>query len=233
MAALPVPALAPAVVIPTPDLHDFKYSDLFKATEDEISAVAWCQNNGLIAKDKMCVSTSMSVQRVMQESTQLADVINQASHLTSSIAHLLSKTAPPSVFSHEPYPPLASQNNVTILNELKRVVCSNILSWPLELPCRKLVCTRCVVERVAASTTDVLVQSMGCHRDVKAGSYEGHECTPSLTAGEEREAAALLKRAISTSSDKGTIQLPTEGALMDFMHLTKANNRPQLLAPGL
>ena len=39
MAALPVPALAPAV-IPTPDLHEFKYSDLFKATEDEISAIA-------------------------------------------------------------------------------------------------------------------------------------------------------------------------------------------------
>eukprot|EP00731_Ephydatia_muelleri_P009246 Em0004g1584a len=52
MAALPVPVLAPAV-FPTPDLHDFKYSDLFKATEDEISAIAWCQNNGLIAKDKM------------------------------------------------------------------------------------------------------------------------------------------------------------------------------------
>ena len=55
MAALPVPVLAPAV-FPTPDLHDFKYSDLFKATEDEISAIAWCQNNGLIAKDKMCAS---------------------------------------------------------------------------------------------------------------------------------------------------------------------------------
>ena len=52
-----------------------------------------------------------------------------------------------------------------------------------------------------------------CHRDVKAGCYEGHECTPSLTAGEEREAAASLKRAISTSSDKGIIQLPTEGAV--------------------
>ena len=39
MAALPVPVL-----------------DLFKATEDEISAIAWCQNNGLIAKDKMCAS---------------------------------------------------------------------------------------------------------------------------------------------------------------------------------
>ena len=99
-----------------------------------------------------CVSTSMSVQRVMQESTQLAEVVNRASHLTSSIAHLL-KIAPPPGFSHEPYPPLASQNNVIVLNELKCVVCSNILSRSLELPCRKLVCTRCVVERVAASTT--------------------------------------------------------------------------------
>ena len=156
------------------------------------------------------------------------------------IAHLL-KIAPPPVFSHEPYPPLASQNNMTVLNELKCVACSNILSRPLELPCRKLVCTRYVVEQVAASTTvypccsadgsvvpreirpasnvtlllqkDVLVQCMVCHRDVKAGCYEGHECTPSLTAGEEREAAALLKRAISTSPDKGIIQLSTEEAV--------------------
>ena len=180
----------------------------------------------------------MSVQRVMQESTQLAEVVNQASHLTSSIAHL----APPPGFSHEPYPPLASQNNMTVLNELKCVVCSNILSRSLELPCRKLVCTRCVVERVAASTTvcpccsadgslvsreirpasnvtllllkDVQVQCMVCHRDVTAGCYDGHECIPSLTAGEEREAAALLKRALSTSPDKGIIQLPTEGAVI-------------------
>ena len=40
----------------TPNLHDFKYSDLSKATEDEIGAIAWCQNNGLIAKDNMCAS---------------------------------------------------------------------------------------------------------------------------------------------------------------------------------
>ena len=31
---------------------------------------------------------------------------------------------------------------------------------------------------------DVLVlQCVGCHRDVKAGCYEGHECTPFLTGG--------------------------------------------------
>ncbi|KAL5478035.1 hypothetical protein EMCRGX_G024910 [Ephydatia muelleri] len=119
------------------------------------------------------------------------------------------KIAPPPIFSHEPYPPLASQNSSTVMNELKCVVCSNIVTQPLELPCRKLACTRCVVERVAASspvcpccsedsTLDVLVQCAECHRDVKAGCYEEHECTPSLTFVEEREAAALLKRAVFT-----------------------------------
>ena len=77
----------------------------------------------------------------------------------------------------------------------------------------------------------------------------GHECTPSLTAGEEREAAALLKRAISTSPDKGIIHCLQKEQLSlfsitylvmsyltipnsDDIHATKAN-RPQLLASGL
>ena len=53
---------------------------------------------------------------------------------------------------------------------------------------------------------DVLVQCVVCHRDVKAGCYEEHEWTQSLTAGEEREAAGLLKWAISTSPDQATVQ---------------------------
>ena len=62
---------------------------------------------------------------------------------------------------------------------------------------------------------DVLVQCVGCHRDMKAGCDDGHECTPYLVAGEEREAGALLKRAISISPDQaGIIQLPTEGTIM-------------------
>ena len=137
-------------------------------------------------------------------------------------AHLW-KIAPPPVFSWEP--PLSSQNNMTVLDELKCVACANVLSQPLELPCGKLACTSCIVEQVTASATvcpcclldgglvptkirpasnliqlllkDVLVQCVECHRDVKAGYYEEHECTQSLTAGEEREAAGLLKRAIS------------------------------------
>ena len=61
--------------------------------------------------------------------------------------------------------------------------------------------------------SDVLIHCTDCCRDVKAGDYEGHECVPSLTPEEEKQAAGLLKRAISTSPGKGIIQLPTGGTV--------------------
>ena len=61
--------------------------------------------------------------------------------------------------------------------------------------------------------SDVLVNCTDCSRDIKAGDYEGHDCVPSLTPEEEKQAAGLLKRAISTSPDKGIIQLPTGGTV--------------------
>ena len=68
---------------------------------------------------------------------------------------------------------------------------------------------------------DVLIQGVGCHRDMKAGCHDWHECTPYLTASEEREAAALLKRAMSTSPDQaGIIQLPTGGTVLNVFNLT-------------
>ncbi|KAL5463678.1 hypothetical protein EMCRGX_G032597 [Ephydatia muelleri] len=167
------------------------------------------------------------------------------------IAHL-EKIAPPPVLLHEPSPPLASVNNQLMLKELKCAVCSNILSQPLELLCGALVCAKCLQEWIAASgavncpccseggplvsshvrpapgvilllLSDVLVHCTDCSRDVKAGDYEGHECVPSLTPEEEKQAAGLLKRAISTSPDKGIIQLPTGGTPMTFMHVTRAH----------
>ena len=157
------------------------------------------------------------------------------------IAHL-EKIAPPPVLLHEPSPPLASVNNQLMLKELKCAVCFNILSQPLELQCGALVCAKCLQEWIAASGAvncpccseggplvsshvrpapgvilllllDVLVHCTDCSRDVKAGGYEGHECVPSLTPEEEKQAAGLLKRAISTSPDKGIIQLPTGGTV--------------------
>ena len=153
------------------------------------------------------------------------------------IAHL-EKIAPPPVLLREPSPPLASMNNQLMLKELKCALCSNILSQPLELQCGALVCVKCLQEWIAATgavncpccsedgplvsshvrrapgvilllLSDVLVNCTDCSRDIKAGDYEGHDCVPSLTP-EEKQAAGLLKRAISTSTDKGIIQLPEQ-----------------------
>ena len=46
-----------------------------------------------------------------------------------------------------------------------------------------------------------------------ADTYEVHKCTPSLTPDEEREAVVLLKKAISTSTEKGIIHLATGGTV--------------------
>ena len=59
------------------------------------------------------------------------------------------------------------------------------------------------MEQVAASTTvcpccsadGSLVPRENATEMQRLVAYEDHECTPSLTAGEKREAAALLKRA--------------------------------------
>ncbi|KAL5515286.1 hypothetical protein EMCRGX_G000435 [Ephydatia muelleri] len=69
-----------------------------------------------------------------------------------------------------------------------------------------------------------MVHCVSCSRDVKADAYEAHKCTPSLTPNEEREAVVLLKKAISTSTEKGIIHLATGGTPMTFIQVTKARN---------
>ena len=51
---------------------------------------------------------------------------------------------------------------------------------------------------------------VSCNRDVKADAYESHKC---LTPDEEREAVVLLKKAISTSTEKSIIHLETGGTV--------------------
>ena len=51
---------------------------------------------------------------------------------------------------------------------------------------------------------------VSCNRDVKADAYESHKC---LTPDEGREAVVLLKKAISTSTEKSIIHLETRGTV--------------------
>ena len=56
------------------------------------------------------------------------------------ITHLW-KISPLPIVLHEPCPLTAAKNSMSILKELKCVLCSNILTQPLELACSPLVCT--------------------------------------------------------------------------------------------
>ena len=171
-----------------------------------------------------------------------AGTVHQAGISPNTLIAHLQKIASPAAFLHEPSPPLASVNNLSILEKLKCAICANVLSQPLELMCSALVCTTCLTESIAASgavscpccsndgpllpthvrrasnailllLSDVRRHCAGCNRDIRSGDYEGHECVPSLTPEEEKQAAELLKRAISTSPDKGVVQLATGGAV--------------------
>ena len=59
------PPAVPAVPA-VPDLTSFKYADLFKTTDNELSAISWCQNNGLIAKDRKYTCGSPTEMRERQ-----------------------------------------------------------------------------------------------------------------------------------------------------------------------
>ena len=62
----------------------------------------------------------------------------------SSITASIKRLVPP---HHSPNRdvPLASTNNPAILEHLQCPICMDILFQPLELPCRTLVCTACIV----------------------------------------------------------------------------------------
>ena len=49
--------VVPAVAFP--DLTSFKYCNLFKEMETELSAIKWCQTNGLLTKDNMCACNEL------------------------------------------------------------------------------------------------------------------------------------------------------------------------------
>eukprot|EP00731_Ephydatia_muelleri_P006415 Em0003g663a len=144
---------------------------------------------------------------------------------------------------HEPSPTLASVNNLLILEKLKCALCSNVLSQPLELTCSALVFTKYLTECTAASGAvncsfcseddlshvrpasnaillccyqmleDIMLVATGTLEVVimKGMSVYHHIITPE----EEKQAAGLLKRAISISPDKGVVQLATGGAVKE------------------
>ena len=70
------------------------------------------------------------------------EVLSQHPTTADIIIATIKGIAPP---HHPPDMPLSSLNNSAILDQLQCLICLELLCQPLELPCRALVCTTCMV----------------------------------------------------------------------------------------
>ena len=149
--------------------------------------------------------------------------------------------APPSLYPPNcPVPALSAENSPSILDELKCLICWDLVSQPIELPCRTLACAQCIIDWLTASACtqcpccssddtlvaaaikpgsplvltllkEIMVHCANCKRDVKAHAYCSHQCVPSPTKDELQTAATVLKRIMSTSPEQSVVTLPTGG----------------------
>ena len=65
----------------------------------------------------------------------------------------VNKSAPPPVTSSEhsyPRPPLA-KDNLSVLDQLECPVCLDILTQPMELPCKAMACAQCIIHWVGTT----------------------------------------------------------------------------------
>ena len=100
-----------------------------------------------------------------------------------------------------------ADDNLSVLQDLKCSLCLEVLNQPLELPCKALVCAKCIKQWIVVSADvqcpccydkaplhlnpaptlvlnilgDVLIHFAACSRDIKARSFDDHQCTPSPT----------------------------------------------------
>ena len=110
---------------------------------------------------------------------------------------------------------------------------------PLELPCRALVCTTCMVrwfEVFSCSNVkcpfvdapllpsalkpappiimvllqDIHVECSSCKKNIRIGDYNIHDCDVKPTKDEVKMASQVLSKLAATSPDK-TISIPTDG----------------------
>ena len=56
---------------------------------------------------------------------------------------------------------------------------------------------------------DLLIHCAACSRDIKARSFDDHQCTSSPTDEEVVVAAGVLRRMLSTSPENPVLQCPT------------------------
>ena len=117
------------------------------------------------------------------------------------------KSIAPTTTTVIPFSHISETQTLSAIDHLRCPVCLEILSQPVELPCRAVVCASCIISWLTVSASsqcpccfsetpldsafinpapslilkllgDILVSCPNCRVDVKAGSLDNHQCTP-------------------------------------------------------
>ena len=61
------------------------------------------------------------------------------------VQHIMA-IAPSETIQNSIVPPLANTQLLSAISELNCPICLSVLRWPIQLPCERLVCARCLTE---------------------------------------------------------------------------------------
>ena len=133
------------------------------------------------------------------------------------VQHIMA-IAPSETIQNSIVPSLANTQLLSAISELNCPICLSVLRWPIQLPCERLVCARCLTEwihlrgsfcpccydtsplectqlkpasrMVQLLLNDVMVSCASCKRNVRAADYDTH--TLALMRSTERKCSLCI-----------------------------------------
>ena len=157
------------------------------------------------------------------------------------VQHIMA-IAPSEAIQNSIVPPLANTQLLSAISELNCPICLSVLRRPIQLPCERLVCARCLTEwihlrgsfcpccydtsplectqlkpasrMVQLLLNDVMVSCASCKRNVRAADYDTHTCTDEVNKEEMQLVHTVVHRMLDASKEN-CIHIPTGGTVSD------------------
>ena len=163
---------------------------------------------------------------------------------TVIIDHIRSIAPPLSVSSLHVH----KTQTVSAIEHLKCPVCLEILSQPVEMPCRALVCASCVISWLITSACskcpccfsdtpldpasinpapslilkllgEVLVCCPVCNTSVNVGVLDMHQCTPQVqSVSKDLQVTSTVIQELLSKSPDNVLEIPTGGTVSHLIH---------------
>eukprot|EP00731_Ephydatia_muelleri_P002438 Em0001g2438a len=156
------------------------------------------------------------------------------------VQHIMA-IAPSEAIQNSIVPPLA---NTQLLSAISELNCPSVLRRPIQLPCERLVCARCLTEWIhlrgslcpccydtsplectqlkpASRMVQLLLNDVmvSCKRNVRAADYDTHTCTDEVNKEEMQLVHTVVHRMLDASKEN-CIHIPTGGTPLTLARVT-------------